>query len=470
MARGSSYGEALREARLRKGMDLPAVARRLRVRADILAAIEEADFAALPPSGYTRNMINAYARLVGADPREMSSRYLDELHLFETGRSRVNRDRALSGERTSGHESAHPSRTIRSRAASPRRLPAATVPARRPFEEDARRRPAAPSRAYVPPSARDHVRPADRSRERYGNVMVEPSSSSRALPPTDRSYRASSSYRSDSRALLSASRRHAVPPTSAARSYAAPRSPGRETLRAYDSYAFRPDGPRTERGQQPRGRSLPPTEYATSPYAGLYSRRDHNQKATFGDALGTVVSVVARRMPLVIGIVAVIVVLILIVSFIGRGGEPAPDETPTMPISGLTDTSTQNADAYNMSATETAPTSAKFSYEVASGGRSWIELTVDGGEPEVSEVVDGPESKEVEFDESISFSCGNPSPVTIKLDGKVVEPSKQGDEFVYDVTFASILSEWQRAHPTAPGSNAASSGSSASSSSASSNR
>lgn len=88
MARSRSYGDILRDARERKHMDVYTAARRLRIRPDILRAIEDADFSRMPPRGYTRNMISAYARLVGLDPHEITNRYLDEIHLFETGRSR----------------------------------------------------------------------------------------------------------------------------------------------------------------------------------------------------------------------------------------------------------------------------------------------------------------------------------------------------------------------------------------------
>lgn len=88
MARQRSYGDILREARERKHLSLESVAHRLRIRADIVHAIEAADFATLPPSGYTRNMVSAYARLVNLSPGELTSLYLEEMQRFETGRSR----------------------------------------------------------------------------------------------------------------------------------------------------------------------------------------------------------------------------------------------------------------------------------------------------------------------------------------------------------------------------------------------
>ncbi|MEE0346695.1 MAG: helix-turn-helix domain-containing protein, partial [Adlercreutzia sp.] len=51
MARQTSFGEALAHARERKGLDLSTAARKLRIRPDILRAIEEGDFARMPPRG-----------------------------------------------------------------------------------------------------------------------------------------------------------------------------------------------------------------------------------------------------------------------------------------------------------------------------------------------------------------------------------------------------------------------------------
>lgn len=81
-------GAVLREARERKGYELTTVARRLRIRPDILRAIEAGDFNAMPPRGYTRNMINAYARLVGLNPTEIVNMYLDEAYANQVQKAR----------------------------------------------------------------------------------------------------------------------------------------------------------------------------------------------------------------------------------------------------------------------------------------------------------------------------------------------------------------------------------------------
>ena len=84
-----SFGNVLKEARLARGLDLAVVSRELRIRQDILVAIENSDFARMPSRGYARNMIIAYARLVGLNPQDISRMYLDQeyAHQVEKGSS-----------------------------------------------------------------------------------------------------------------------------------------------------------------------------------------------------------------------------------------------------------------------------------------------------------------------------------------------------------------------------------------------
>ncbi len=107
MSRQSSYGDILRDAREKKHLDLANVSRRLRIRPDILQAIEDADFAKMPPRGYTRNMINAYSQLVGLNPHEITERYLDEVYRWESGSpsSQTTNSRSRSSSTASGRSS-----------------------------------------------------------------------------------------------------------------------------------------------------------------------------------------------------------------------------------------------------------------------------------------------------------------------------------------------------------------------------
>lgn len=93
-------GKVLRETRERKGYDLTTVARRLRIRPDILRAIESGDFSSMPPRGYTRNMVNAYARLLGLNPTEIVNMYLNEAYAHQVERARSNPSGSFSGSRS----------------------------------------------------------------------------------------------------------------------------------------------------------------------------------------------------------------------------------------------------------------------------------------------------------------------------------------------------------------------------------
>ncbi len=112
-----AFGSILREARERKGMDVQSAARKLRIRPDILRAIENNDFSRMPPRGYTRNMVNAYARLVGLNPSEITRMFLDEQYAYQVGRSRSEAD---SPTHVSGRKSVSSQRSSRSQQRSSR--------------------------------------------------------------------------------------------------------------------------------------------------------------------------------------------------------------------------------------------------------------------------------------------------------------------------------------------------------------
>ncbi len=70
-----NFGDVLRHAREQSGEDLVSVARRIRIRPDILERIEASDIESMPPRGYSRNMINAYARYLGLNTTEIVKMY-----------------------------------------------------------------------------------------------------------------------------------------------------------------------------------------------------------------------------------------------------------------------------------------------------------------------------------------------------------------------------------------------------------
>lgn len=82
-----SFGDVLKEARLARGLDLATVSRDLRIRQDIIVAIENSDFSRMPSRGYARNMIIAYARLLGLNAQDISRMYLDQEYAYQVERA-----------------------------------------------------------------------------------------------------------------------------------------------------------------------------------------------------------------------------------------------------------------------------------------------------------------------------------------------------------------------------------------------
>lgn len=385
MAPRNSYGERLRQARLRRGMDLPSVARRLRIRQDILCAIEDGAFAALPPSGYTRNMITAYARLVGLDPRTVADAYLDELHRFETGRER---------ERSAGRA---PQR--RGREASTRPLPS------RPMRDSA-------------PAPRPGYDAQGRRGERVSYNAYAELNPYRAPEPEPASGRRGGAM--GSRGL-----------------YGGSSASGRR----------RDQAPSRTIGQ-----------YSPSTYGSVGASRS-----------GGLLAALLPRLPFILGgaLVIALVVAVIVLAFGSARQESA--EVPSVPISGLTDTSSQSQEDFNV-ATAVAPTSAVLELSVEEDGRSWVSVYVDGSEDaELNETVEGPMERSFTFTKSIRVVAGNPTPVKLKVDGKPADLSKgSSGSYVYAVQFSEILAQWEEEHPSKSSSRSASSSSSAASSASSS--
>jgi len=65
-------GTQLRRAREAKGLEIAEIARTLKIRADYLQAIEEADPLGLPPAAYASSFARTYARYLDLDPDEIS--------------------------------------------------------------------------------------------------------------------------------------------------------------------------------------------------------------------------------------------------------------------------------------------------------------------------------------------------------------------------------------------------------------
>ena len=75
MGRVFEIGNSLREARLRRGVELVQAESATKVRAKYLRALEEEEFDSLPSGTYVRGFLRAYASYLGLDGRLFVDEY-----------------------------------------------------------------------------------------------------------------------------------------------------------------------------------------------------------------------------------------------------------------------------------------------------------------------------------------------------------------------------------------------------------
>ncbi len=338
MAAQTTFGEMLQEARERRGLDLTTAARRLRIRPDILRAIEEGDFERMPPRGYTRNMVNAYARLVGLNPTEMTRRYLDDAYAYQVGRARGD---AASTGRDAGGTRRSSSRT----------------------RSESRR------------SQRD-----DSSRQNaFGRTLYE-----------DRTDAGGRSYAQD---RVRTSNHTAMPSTSYTNFYADPTTPKRTS----------------------------------------------------------------SRLPFIVAAVVVLIllVIVLVLAFGNKGS--SVEETPSVPITGLTDTSDSadvsssdgdNSTDEDVQDTVSAPEMVTFTFAVTSGESAYIEVYEgDSESPSIAKTVEGAYEESYDVTTTLKFVTTAPENVTLTLAGEEVTTdemtSSKSGVYTYTVDFEAYLEEWE---------------------------
>src|SRR5215471_11845718 len=71
-------GLELRQARERRGVTLQQISHSTKISLRVLQAIEASDETRLPATVFTRSFVKSYAALVGLDPDETTTRYLDQ--------------------------------------------------------------------------------------------------------------------------------------------------------------------------------------------------------------------------------------------------------------------------------------------------------------------------------------------------------------------------------------------------------
>lgn len=425
-----NFGDVLRQAREQSGEDLVSVARRIRIRPDILERIEESDIDAMPPRGYSRNMINAYARYLGLNTTEVVKMYQNAQYRKQVEHARENMQstgfdipstrRAAVHEREHANETGHMSR---SRAAIESSRQASTSSSR--TSSSSRRS----SNGFDDALFDDidaAIAPPKESDRRFGAVHV-------------------GSYNAYGQGL---SRRNAN------------RSSGEtRRLEAVD------DAPRRDaRGTHKARRSNMPGEHYTNLYAAPKN-------------IGVHVPSWRDKLPFIIAGVVVLLLVVVIAVFANGLGRAATNEPASTPInvtglpgstsettteetttedSSSSDSSTSSSTTTNTTS-ETAPTKTVMAYEIPSGVSTYFEVYIDGSYVDGGNVT-GPQSESYDVTGDFEFRVTPPDGVVLTQDGTEIalEAGSSGVATV-KVSFADVLAKWNEEHSSSSSSTTTSS-------------
>ncbi len=165
---------------------------------------------------------------------------------------------------------------------------------------------------------------------------------------------------------------------------------------------------------------------------------------------------------IIIAVVVIAIIIVLIVLF--NGNKQSVEEVPDIPISGFSDTSNPEGEA-STDVTDQPPTSAKVTFSVEAGGRSWVEIVEDDSTV-LSEVISGPYTEDFDVEGTLTVRTANPDPISLKVDDVDVQLTRQSgtEYYVYTVDFDEILRDWEEQHGGSSSSSASSSSGSFSSS------
>ncbi len=491
-----NFGDILRDARQRTGEDLVSVARKLRIRPDILERIEASDLAGMPPRGYSRNMINAYARYLGLNPTDVVKNYLDSQYRAQVENARKNI--RPTGFDMSGAKRHH---GLREEVHVDERSRERSLAAQREHDEQTG-------------SIRSNSSTADAS-SRQGFRLGESTRSSRysssAAPrPTQSRSHGGSSFDEglfddiDSaaapRELSSAERALASRPSDAART----RRVGAVHVGSYNGYgqglynysrqqrAASEDSDRTRRlddaGQRPSSRrsgaaspgSTRRLNRAQDEQEDVYMHRQSRRSAqperhsisvyAAPSNLGTGQGGLRDKLPfLIAGVIILLLVVIIgfLVNGIGSQVTSNAQQSAPMNITGLPESSSSTSSSTSTSSTdstssqdssqtktaesekkvEAAPTKTVVAYSIESGKTPYIEIYEDDS-CLVASSISGPSSKSYDVTGSFTIVASPYEGLTITQDGTAVNL----DDYVtngvlrFEVNFDDVLTAWNEAH------------------------
>lgn len=399
-----NFGDVLRQARERSGEDIVSVARRIRIRPDILERIEASDLDGMPPRGYSRNMINAYARYLGLNPTEVVKMYLDAQYRSQVEKARE-QIKPTGFDMSAGRRRGHNRETVS----------------------------ASESRAHLSSTAG--------------------SSSRRGLPSTDDEFFGGSSPTSIPPAATT--RRIGAVHVGSYNAYGQGLSQRAAARAAGETRVMDPIDDRHSAHSTHRARRSALSE---EHYGNLYAAPSNLGVRNHGSGL-------RDKLPFFIAGIVILLLVVVIVVMVNGMNRAATTESTNQPMNitgmpGSENTQENDSSAEGDSTSdqasqqtqqlepeEVAPTKTTIEYEVADGQTPYIEIT-EGDSMTFAGDVTGPAKESFDVTGTFEIVASPYDGLTVTQDGKKVniEDYVESGVFRYDVDFQDVLDAWNKEH------------------------
>lgn len=431
-----NFGELLRNTREQHGIGLSEVARELRVREDILVAIENSDFSKIPPQGYSRNMIKSYSRLLGLNANKVTNMFLDAEYSYQIGKKQAsyqkineeNRRRTPMGygERISNRT---PREQLESRSFSNKsNLQNSTDGSTVKTGFGNRQMHNMPNQYKNTPRYR---------RERDAVDDVRRGRSSDQKDPLKRNLFAGDDYESAHKRLEKRLRNNSVNAAENGKSGFAGNGitskitsglKTRQVIGRKEANNFTDE-------ENPNFVGNQPTNKSGYQFMNVYQSKNNSRQFKF-------------TVPIIAGIVVILlVILILVLFFIGKQNEDNKADVSNINVTGLTDPEKANNDASKNANPGEAPKEVEFSYKVKDGQSCYLEIYENGqSKPTLSKQVKSGETQTYKVTDTLKVITTKPDAVEFKLNDQVVQPQDTNKTGVYSYTvdFKQYLADWKK--------------------------
>lgn len=367
---GYGFGEELAAARRRNGYSIQQVSDALRIRPDIIRAIEMEDFAKMPAKGFARNQASAYARFLELDSAAITQAFLSAYSDFERTASTI------------GYVTNYQQPTNDRAYATARRA--------QRMQEEASHQYGLRSSSSRSRQQRSSSRQRSDDQQRHGD----------GAPSRRRSGQRGSNNRSTSR-----------------RNQGAGNSRSKQAARDRD---------RDERDSR-NSRDLSKDRYA-APKRTRGRRTGGSVVGSAGFRPGGRSSGLRRIIALALVAIVVIIVVVFLLNRCQPNTTPSLADNGSVQVTGGSTVVASTVDSATAAAVTAVPEirtggvvgeSFKLKIEVAEGA-SWVQVAVDGTTP-TAEEANGPTDYEYKVTNSASVSVGNPGIITVYVNGKETE-------------------------------------------------